>query len=177
MYTPKANLVACNQSLYSIEKIGDNPVLVIREAAVVFSNFEGRNGYNRSITFCINPEMAQTLKELGMYVKTYTNPDGDEEYHIDVAIGNRDESICPDIAVYSSYNGSRTVTTLDFSNMNILDKGFYSRIWAKITLRAKNKPDAYGSRKGYLRSIKCEMENQSSEFDDEYEREIGFERV
>ena len=168
MNTPYAREHANTKSEFIFK---DNGKMEVKDAAIIWSNFEGRDGFNRSFKLVLSDAVAEKLKNEGWYVLDRENPDGDVTHMVEIAVGDRAEQYCPNIVRYSTFNGKRTSTQLGFEDMKILDSGAYEHVSVTINPREKNKPDKYGTIKGYLGTLRCiAVPTSSNTYDEEYDR-------
>lgn len=177
MYTKNAAEHAETKSVYSLETNTQKPKLTITDAAVKWAHFTKSNKFNRSLTVVLSKKAARELKDYGLYVKEFEDRDGDIEYHLDIAVGDSKERYCPRIIMYSESNGKKSRTTLGFEDdydndiydMAQLDRGMYERVSLAINIIDKTEPSAqYGSKKGYLQSLKCILIPMDDGLDSEY---------
>lgn len=174
MNTPYAREHANTKSEFYFES---NGVLIVKDAAILFSNFAGApdayhaTGGNRVFNLVLSDDFANELKNLGWNVRMLENPDGDATYITEIRV-NMDSSWPPMVVLYSEFRGKRTATQLDAETIGRLDTGRYNNI--KIAINPHEHSVGNFKYKGYLREMRLIAEPTNGYFGNMDEEYLGF---
>ena len=154
MRTPYAREHANTKSEFQFDDRGN---LLIRDAAIKFTNFSGTptnvnpNGGVRTFSLVLSDAWAERLKADGWNIKSWTNDDGDIEYTTEIKV-NMESKWPPLVVLYSEFRGERTATTLDEDTIGRLDTGRYENI--RIAIHPHEHNVGQYRCKGYLRELR-----------------------
>ena len=154
MNTPYAREHANTKSQFYFDERGS---LVVKDAALIFTNFEGAPdrfhpvGGNHNFNLVLSDEFANTLDELGWHVTRRENQDGDVTCFTNISV-NMNSQWPPLVILYSESNGQRVSNRLDATTIGRLDKGRFSNI--NIAINPYEHGIGQYNFKGYLRELR-----------------------
>lgn len=163
------------------EFLVDNPqnprVLEVRNAVLLYTNFEGRpnNFGNESKNFniVITPEMKEQIEngylnglKVNIHETSRKNPDDPVLYFINVKV-NMLVKYPPIVTLFTDYNGQKSKNALDDVTIACLDRVDMNRCDVKINIKeaAKTRP---GWAVFYLRQLNC-IQYKNPDFGGAYE--------
>lgn len=152
-----------------VNDISKYPIFVIRNAQLVFKDFEGKiTKYNKrgDKSFCVvidDHDLARSLQAEGWNVKQFKprdEYDSDPDYYINVKV-SYDGRFPPEIGIINE-NGE--LAPLDSESVNILDHSYISSADVSINPHHWTDDDGRESVKGYLRKLHVRLASSADEF-------------